>query len=447
MNSGVFSGDVKTFMKPVRWWLIGILLLLPFQLRAADFFAQWNTAISALMRYLDEITVALFFPLALALLYKERANQRPLYIIMTAIIAVGISGIISGIINGNPLFITTLGIFDYIKNFLVIVIYAVFFRDIEDFKSVFQMVLAVALFLGAVAFLQELWALSSRYILGKDIFDMSIYILRPSEEKMWILDFWRLGLYRAPSLTIHPNNFGLYCLLILTIYLFTTKKINPLIFSALFTGIFFSVSRMIYISFVLLAGLQLLKDRKWLAAPAILLIALLFFLSALPDLRIREGVSREDVEDIYFRQYAKSKAVEVWKDHPFFGAGPGKFGGVVSIAYGSPLYEEYNFSEKWYKFMKPFRSFDQFWPQALAEIGIIGTIAFAGLLASLFFVFFKVMKNSLGETKRFSAGISAATVFIFIYSLGSGLNMTSFLFTYSAFAGMILGMHENTSNK
>jgi O-antigen ligase len=139
--------------------------------------------------------------------------------------------------------------------------------------------------------------------------------------------------------------------------------------------------------------------------------------------------------------------MEIWKDHKALGVGPGMFGGVISIVFNSPVYKEYNFSQKWYDFMKPFRSLDQFWPQIMAEMGTIGALIFAGLFISLLIIFYLRRKHaSDDEEKGLFAGLMIATVYIFIYSLGSGLNMTLFLFTYSALAGMVLG-YENTFNK
>ncbi|MFN3739292.1 MAG: O-antigen ligase family protein [Thermodesulfovibrionales bacterium] len=456
------------FSKLTKGWFTGLLLFLPFQLRIADSVEPWSKPVSAFIQYLDEITIVVFLLLAIIEFYRRRMVFERLYLILSLpIIALSISGLISGMINGNPFLITSLGIFDYIKNFLVIFIFAIFFKEADSFKTIFHPLLVLAVFLGIVAFVQELWALLSVYAFGNDIHYAENYFLRnlpPEIIEANAKDFWRLGIYRAPSFFHHPNGLGLYNLLILTIYLFTVKKVNPFIFLSLFTGVFVSVSRMIYLSFIFLAGSQILKARRWLIIPTIPIMVLTFLMSFMPDFSITDWLKKEEVkkeevkkeevkkeevkkEDWVFRVYARGKAMEVWKDHPLLGAGPGMFGGVVSIVFHSPLYEKYNFSQKWFEFMKPFRSLDQFWPQALAEIGVVGTLAFAGLILAVILILYNLaQKWKGGEIGDLSTGLAISTVFLFIYSLGSGLNQTAFLFTYSAIVGMVLG-YENYSDK
>jgi O-antigen ligase len=38
---------------------------------------------------------------------------------------------------------------------------------------------------------------------------------------------------------------------------------------------------------------------------------------------------------ISYRKYTNHKAMQVWKDHPLWGVGPGMFGGLNSIMYNS----------------------------------------------------------------------------------------------------------------
>jgi hypothetical protein len=399
--------------------------------------------------------VVVFLPLAIIEFYRKRTiPNRALLILFFFIIALSMSGFISGMINGNSLLITSLGIFDYVKNLLVIFIYTAFFREVGDFKRIFRFLLAIGVSLGVVAFVQEVWALLSVYVFGHNIYQTNNYLLLDLGIKINTVDFWRLGIYRAPSLLNHPNSLGLYCLLILTIYLFIVKKVNLAVFTSLFMGVFVSVSRMIYTAFMVLAGSQIFKGRKWFIIPTLSIITLIFFMSFLPDFNVKEllkkeKVKREEVkkEEWFFRAYAKNKAIQIWKDHKTLGVGPGMFGGVTSIVFNSPVYKEYNFSQKWYEFMRPFRSLDQFWPQIMAEMGIIGALFFAGLLISLLIIFYLRWQHASDDEKKgLFAGLMIATIYIFIYSLGSGLNMTLFLFTYSALAGMGLG-YENSTHK
>ncbi len=446
--------EVK-FANLVRWWLTGILIFLPFQRNIVKSIVLWNNELSAFIGYLDEITIVIFLPLAIREFYKDREILNRLYfILLFPLFFLSVSGFVSGLVNGNPLFITIFGIFDYIKNFLVIFIYAAFFRDFYKFKKIFRLLLLVAVFLGAVALIQELWATASRYILEKDIYDKGIYFLRniPSGKGHgYFEDIWRFGIYRTSSLMHHPNILGLYCLLILTIYLCMVKKVNFAVLISLFTGVFVSVSRMVYMGFVFIIGLQIFRYRKWLIALVVIpVVIILFFMSSFSDFDIWEQKSMpgliklegpESFWVVSYRVYAREKAMEVWKDHPSWGVGPGMFGGVVSVIFKSPVYEEYDFIATWV--LEKYRSLDQFWPQVLAEMGIIGAVGFAGLFISLFVIFYIARQQAASdEVKELFTGLTIFTIVILIYCLGLGLNITSILFTFSAIAGMGLGCSD-----
>ena len=461
------------FEKLSKGWLVLILLFLPFQVTIAQ-----NTIWA--VNYLYQGTIVLFLPLALLKLYRGRNISRNLLLVFIPIAALAVSGAISCLINGNRLFITALGIFDYIKNFLVIFIYAAFFTDSAEWKKILNYVIVIGAFLGAVAAVQEAWALIYHYILGYDIYHTGNYILMslPDKSQGWELkELWRFGFLRETSLMSNPDALGLYSLLILFFYLYTREGLNPLVFFLLFTGVFVSFSRMIFTGFVLLAGLQFFKGRRWIAISAGPVIVLLFLMSSFPDLNITHYVKKDvteaghifkgtsvtknqakeeeaiekqqeaKLEEWAFRPYAKNEALRIWRDNPIFGVGPGMFGGVVSVMFHSPVYKKYGFSPHWYNYMKPFRSLDQFWPQALAELGAAGTVAFAGILLSILIGLFVLGKRAGYEDARgLFAGLAGASLLIFIYTMGSGLNETFFLFTYSAFVGMGLG-YENAGQE
>ncbi len=203
--------------------------------------------------------------------------------------------------------------------------------------------------------------------------------------------------------------------------------------------------------FVFIIGLQIFRYRKWLIALVVIPVVIsLFFMSAFSDFDIWEQkdmpglIKLEGPESFWvvsYRVYAREKAMEVWKDHPSWGVGPGMFGGVVSVIFKSPVYEEYDFIATWV--LEKYRSLDQFWPQVLAEMGIIGAVGFAGLFISLFVIFYIARQQAASdEVKELFTGLTIFTIVILIYCLGLGLNITSILFTFSAIAGMGLGCSD-----
>ena len=99
-----------------------------------------------------------------------------------------------------------------------------------------------------------------------------------------------------------------------------------------------------------------------------------------------------NIEDGY-RVLWLSKSFEIVKDNPFFGVGPGKFGGWVSINYNySNIYDLYRFDTD------GISSIDMFFPHLIGETGIIGAISYL-LIFSVSFKFFKKALNT-SNTKR-----------------------------------------------
>jgi O-antigen ligase len=430
------------YMNIIRVWLTGILVFIPFQHRIVRSVSSWNSELSDFISYMDETTIVVFLMLAIREYYKKRYIPYRLYFTLFVPFLVLIaSGLISGIVNKNSFFITALGTFDYTKNFLVIFIYAAFFREFGQLKKIFNILLIVAVFLGVVAFIQELWTLGNRYILGKDVFDSGVYLLRsPPKTEAQSIEIWRLGISRAHSLMHHPNMLGLYSLLILTLYLSLAKRINSAVFIPLFTGIFLSISKMVYTGFLLVVGLNFYRKRWFIVFFIPLIILIILITVNFNDLEGRYWASEQ--EKMSYREHTRHKAIEIWKDYPFWGVGPGLLGGKVSVKYLSPIYDEYDISP-WGP--ETFGSLDQFWPQILAEMGIVGTVSFTGLLAVIFIIILSLRQYTASEEMRsLFTGLAAFTMVVLIYTTNSGLNLTSILFTYTAFAGMGLGCSNKT---
>ena len=153
---------------------------------------------------------------------------------------------------------------------------------------------------------------------------------------------------------------------------------------------------------------------------------MLFYMRVLPDFDMSNlmkaqpmdltGDQVADSSEIPYRVLAREKGLEVWKDHPFWGVGPGMFGSAGAKKYISPVYEEYNFTVP----LRWFGSLDQFWPQVLAETGIIGSGAFAGILLLLFITFaLSAKRTTINEMRGFFIGLMFSMIAIIIYSFGT----------------------------
>ena len=143
-----------TLTNIIRIWLTILLVIIPFQHRIYITIRAWNTQLSTFFNRLDELTVLIILPIAIREIYKNYKNRnsyiQPYFILLFPIFAISISGFISGMINANSLFITSLGTFSYIKYFLVIFIYAAFFTEFDDFKKIFSYILIVAVIVGFI---------------------------------------------------------------------------------------------------------------------------------------------------------------------------------------------------------------------------------------------------------------------------------------------------------
>ncbi len=445
-----------SYVNLIRWWLAGILIFLPFQLMIANSKILLNSNMSSFIRYVDEITIIVLLPLAIIEFFRNREIRDWLYLILLfPLFLLCICGLISGIINNNLPHITILGSLDYIRNCFVIFIYAAFFREFSQFKKIFRILLIVAVFIGVIAFLQELWAIISNNFFINDNGSKIIVIL-----KNLLPDYSgyhsRFGIYRMASLMENWIFLGLYCLLIFTIYLYTSRKVRFPVFFALFAGIFTSVSRMVYVGFIFISGLLFLRNKKkriLLGFAVIPILVLLLKLSMLGDLNVSKlttmpqvsgptSVFKENEENIVsYRKYSRDKAMQIWKDHPFWGVGPGMFGGKFSVEFESHIYEEYKFESRLY--LNSWKHIDQFWPQVLAEMGIIGTADFAGLFVSLFVVLLIAQNRTASdEMKGLFAGCRAFLIVVLIYSTGSLINVTPVIFPFFALIGMGLGCNR-----
>jgi hypothetical protein len=457
--------------KFIKSYLVAILLFLPFQKKAS--LLVWNHDLSRFINFIDEITICVVFPLALFKLYKNKRINEPVCLaLLFSVAGMVLSGGISGVVNGNTLIITAAGVFDYIKNILVIFVYFAYFTDLADFKKIFRLLLAVAVIMGVAALIQEIWALGSLYIFKQGIDNPNNYIFQKEVDISLLKNYWRFGIFRTSSLMVSTINSGLYGLLILNIYLCITKRVNPGVVISLFGGIFTSVSRIVYMGFVLISGVQVIRGRRWLTAVLVPVVIIISFMSTMWDLNVLEMLNEEssaptkytkiertednlienevdreampvysESEEKHYREYTRAVALEIWKDHPFWGVGPGMFGGVVSIIFNSHIYNEYNFLR--INYLRILKSIDNFWLQVLAETGLAGTAALTGIFFTMMAVLFISRKYTASvELNGLFTGLIIYEIVIILYTLGLSLNIPSIFYTYCALTGIGFGCLE-----
>jgi len=410
-------------VRKLAWGIVVLFsLYLPFQIPI------WK-ALNLPHKFLwtDEFFVATAFILFLLIFVYQGKIKREASQILFCLLILGVIGIISGLYNSNPAIVTANGIFDYIKNFLAIPVaipvFCLFSIPQKKVTGLYNILHRLVLFLCFIAILQEI-----SFFLGLPVEKIGVSFV----------DI-RFGLMRTPSLMGHPNIFGLYALLffILDFSLYRRIRWQNILLAC---GIFLSLSRMVWAAFFISLFFLLIQEKRKKML-AIFVVATIVISFAIPYFYLR--TAKELGSENYFRGYTLTKSIEIWKDYPILGIGPGMYGGVVSVVFNSPVYEQYGFSPHWFAFMSRIRSLDQFWSQILAEMGLLGTLAFVFLLFTLFRVARKESLNARDYfRKRLLLGFSVVPVVLVVYLFGSGLNLTAFLLTYGMLFGMVLGMKD-----
>lgn len=81
------------------------------------------------------------------------------------------------------------------------------------------------------------------------------------------------------------------------------------------------------------------------------------------------------------RLWILDKGFLVFSDHPIAGSGFATFGDSASLAYGSPIYEQYELRDGIYS--------DNQYIQVIAQTGVLGAVAFGAFLLAIFFMLLK----------------------------------------------------------
>lgn len=452
----IFLLNSDKYYKYVRWWLTFVLCLVPFKFYILQQIGFENIYLLGLIRNFDLLTIIILFPISLIMIYQRGSHLLWLSIcLLISVIVICLMGLLSGIVNGNSFFITSYGTFVYVQNFLVIFIFAAFVRELDEVKKIFMFMLAVALIITILGLIDALWALLSRYILDKDIYDNGIYLFKNNANISIVSSYWRFGVFRASAFMSTPIIFGLYSLFFLVFYSSIVEKRKMPVMLLFIAGCFLSISRIAYMGMVIFFGWQIMKGKKRFLCILIPLGLIMVYMSAMPDFNrdtlqsdmpaVSDHIAVDMLEDI-FRDYAREKAIAVWSDHPFLGVGPGMFGGVISVKYQSPVYSEYNFPIS-NQNLKRIWGIDQFWFQYLAEMGIVGIAAFAGFIITLVVLFYSLYRKAgTYELRGLFEGLVIFTLVVVIYPFGIKLNVVSVLFSFSALAGMGLGCSDQKKN-
>lgn len=310
------------------------------------------------------------------------------------------------------------GVYDFVKNIVIIYLFAMMAFSREEFISIIKSLISMGLILAIVGIFGIMLALA----LGREI-------------ELFVMPSSRFIPYQTYSLAGFgkQNYLGVYATLL---FFLGNSLYGPFIrFSrfSIFLLLIFTVSRQAWMSF--LAMFAIVKRKK------VLIVALpILFIGIVISMGGKEEMNPEE----YFRLFVLVESLKILKEHPLTGLGPGMFASLASVLWNSPIYK------KWpplmIHWMFKIRAIDTFWPIVWGETGLIGLFLYVGGLLSVFFHLRRLAVgfSQLADTQLFLIGrtLQWFMVAIAIMGFAGGLNMPFVTYTYSALIGIYVSLHH-----
>jgi O-antigen ligase len=137
--------------------------------------------------------------------------------------------------------------------------------------------------------------------------------------------------------------------------------------------------------------------------------------------------------------------IPIVADHPFLGVGPGRYGGSVANIFGTPVYAEYRTT---LLFSDPSQTtVDDFWLHLLVESGVLGFLAFVGMILTVLVPILRATVHETGRRRVVLTGIAIATLALSVNSVSTMLleaNSVAFVFWFLLGIGSLVAAHEDT---
>lgn len=385
-----------------------------------------------LLRALDEVIILLALILVglIGIIRGKifRVYCQPVYWWLAGLVGVSI---ISVIVNNIPIKQGVLGTYDLLKIFLIVLLFSNMKYENSDFKWLIRGVITISVIFALVGVAGELVALFA---------GVGINVL--------VADNQRFGLYRVISLAGHGswNYLGMFSVLVF--FLVTTNReislqMKTLILLVVGLLIILTLSRQAWLAFIVVLLCLYWKNR-------IVWSFLLFMVSALMLVILGYGeeftahfgkdISLNEAE--YYRLFAFYQSIDTFLMSPLIGVGPGSFGGVVSVMFESKHYDAW--PESFQEYIYGIRSIDQFWPQLLAEVGVLGMLFFLMIIAILMREIKKseIYFKALGEFQLSEYGRVLRYYMLAIMIMGalSGINSPLVTIPYFSLVGIYISL-------
>lgn len=221
-------------------------------------------------------------------------------------------------------------------------------------------------------------------------------------------------------------------------------------------GLWLTFSRGGWIGMIIgfsVAGL-ILDRRVWLAGAAALLIAYGIAAVMPRDLAVSksshqsenpvtstqsrfETVGRgNDLRTLFIRN-----GIPILADHKLVGVGPGRYGGAAADIFGTPIYAEYK--TNLLLTLPDQRTVDDFWLHLFVEFGVLGGLAFVGMMVVVGLPIMRGAARTTGWRRVVLFGIAAAALTIVVNSVTTMLleaNSVAFVFWFILGIGSMLAV-------
>lgn len=418
---------------------IAVIVILPFQrfprtlLQQGYLEGNLQDAIGW-FSYIDEVSFVLLSIFAMSFIALRRNAYRfvPISFAKWIILYASFASIAIAI-NSVPFFQGVFGIYDVLKNIVVVYPFAMLNYDEDDLMRLLRLIVRMGVVLAVFGIVGEIVAL---------LFGEGLGILVTAEK--------RYGLYRIISLTGagNWNYLGVYLTLVFFIQYVVMRGYPGNKYKMAIVGllVIFTFSRQVWIGAILMFILILGKTGKWLTFIVSIVLALISTYSYEKIISfLLTGVSLDP--DQYFRLYGFLESIDILAENPFFGAGPGMFGGLSSVLYDSPLYAGW---PEYYRYLvRLVRGIDQFWPVIWSETGLIGLALYSMIFVGIFRQLKKAGEHfgALGRPDLAKVGVVLRWYLIPLAIMGfaGGLNAAFVVFTYFALVGIYVSVHNKSA--
>lgn len=425
-NQGVLpSTDRQGIAGYVRKALIFFVCLLPFQYMNFPVIGrepyEWPPAY---IRYADEAGFLIFSAIALSLIVVSPARYRLKKVAFSKYLALfALSAFISLSLNGVSVLQGVFGIYDVVKNILVVYLFLHLDFSREDFLRFINYLTKIALFIVIFGIIAVVVAMVSDFGVG-----------------FFVVQGKRFGIYRLASLVgvMKCNYLGIYLILmILLSYAYLREKKEKYVyFPSIIVAIVLTFSRQTYLGLAL--SVFFLKKKFILVTLAGLIVVALMFSN-------KYGIDPE----VTFRGFVLSESLELLSDKPLFGHGPSMFGSIGADLFGTHLYD--NWPSNFFRIKELMSGVDTFWPSVWAEFGVVGLLLYLSIFVSMFSALLRAKRIFVeADDVRMSKIGTSLSIFLIalgIMGLGQSINGAFVVWTYFALVGIYLSIASHSATQ